>query len=82
MFPSGTIKLSLRLTCWAVVGSVVGELGQALKVLLAVIAREDGVVVQVVLMIPVVTVVVLFRLPVFINRPLIVLGFSLRCQNI
>lgn len=82
MFPSGTVKLSLLLTCWAVVGSVVGQLGQALKVLLAVITREDGVVVQVVLMIPVVAVVVLLRLPVFVGRPRIVLGFSVRRRNI
>lgn len=76
------MKLSLLLTCWAVVRSVVGELGQAVKVLLAVITCEDGVVVQVVLMIPVIAVVVLLRLSVLSNRPVIILGFSVRCRNI
>lgn len=70
------------LTGWAVVGSVVSELGQAVKVLLAVITREDGVVVHVVLVIPVIAVIVLLWLSVFSDGPLILLGFSVRRRNV
>lgn len=65
------------------VRSVVGELGQAVKVLLAVVARKDGVVVQVVLVIPVVAVVVLLGLPVLgSGAPPTLLGLPVRRRNI
>lgn len=66
------------LTSWAVVGSVLGELSQTVKVLLAVVTGEDGFVVQVI----VVIIAVLVRFSVLSTGPLFGVGGSFRCSYV
>lgn len=70
------------LTSWAVVGSVFSELSQTVKVLLAVVTGEDGLIVEVVVMIAVITVIVLLLFSILSTSPLTVFGLSVRCRDV
>lgn len=70
------------LTSWAVVGSVFSELSQTVKVLLAVVTGEDGLIVEVVVMIAVITVIVLLLFSILSTSPLTVFRLSVRCRDV
>lgn len=69
-------------TSWAVVSSVFSELSQTVKVLLAVVAGEDGLVVEVVVVFTLIAVIVFLLFSILRTGSLTIFGLPVRCQDV